>query len=100
MGAAIALVTRQSYLEELELRTPTLEEPWDAKEFQQALDAAKNSGKFDYALDLGMAWTGEWYPYAFSPFLQSFGGDIVNRSNYQTAEGALNGEEALAFGEW
>ena len=51
--AAIALVTRQSYLEELDLRTPTLEEPWDAKEFQQALDAAKSSGKFDYALDLG-----------------------------------------------
>ena len=98
--AAIALVTRQSYLEELGLRTPTLEKPWDAEEFQQALDAAKSSGKFDYALDLGMAWTGEWYPYAFSPFLQSFGGDIVNRSNYQTAEGVLNGEEALAFGDW
>ena len=47
-----------------------------------------------------MAWTGEWYPYAFSPFLQSFGGDIVDRSTYKTAEGALNGEAALAFGEW
>ncbi|WIV49726.1 extracellular solute-binding protein [Marivivens sp. LCG002] len=98
--AAVALVTRQSYLDEMGLRTPTLEQPWTGEEFQAALDAAKNSGKFDYALDLGMAWTGEWYPYAFSPFLQSFGGDIVDRSTYKTAEGALNGEAAVAFGNW
>jgi multiple sugar transport system substrate-binding protein len=98
--AAVAMVTRQSYLDELKLRTPTLAEPWTAEEFQGALDAAKASGKFEYALDLGMAWTGEWYPYAFSPFLQSFGGDIVDRSTYKTAEGALNGDAAMAFGAW
>lgn len=98
--AAIALTTRQSYLDELKLRTPTLDAPWTAEEFQAALDAAKNSGKFEYALDLGTAWTGEWYPYAFSPFLQSFGGDIVDRTTYKTAEGALNGEAAVAFGNW
>lgn len=98
--AAVALTTRQSYLDELGLRTPTLDAPWTKEEFQGALDAAKNSGKFEYALDLGMAWTGEWYPYAFSPFLQSFGGDIVDRTTYKTAEGALNGEAAVAFGNW
>ncbi|MBA4326142.1 MAG: sugar-binding protein [Rhodobacter sp.] len=98
--AAVALVTRQSYLDELGLRTPTLEQPWTKDEFMAALDAAKASGRFEYAFDPGMAWTGEWYPYAFSPFLQSFGGDIVDRSTYLTAEGALNGEAAMAFGEW
>lgn len=98
--AAVALVTRQSYLDELGLRTPTLEQPWTKDEFMAALDAAKASGKFEYAFDPGMAWTGEWYPYAFSPFLQSFGGDIVDRSTYKTAEGALNGDAAVAFGEW
>ncbi len=98
--AAVALVTRQSYLDELGLRTPTLAEPWTGEEFMAALDAAKASGKFEYAFDPGLAWTGEWYPYAFSPFLQSFGGDIVDRSTYKTAEGVLNGEAALAFGEW
>ncbi|MFN4202317.1 MAG: extracellular solute-binding protein [Tabrizicola sp.] len=98
--AAVALVTRQSYLDELGLRKPTLEQPWTKDEFMAALDAAKASGKFEYAFDPGMAWTGEWYPYAFSPFLQSFGGDIVDRSTYKTAEGALNGEAAMAFGEW
>lgn len=98
--AAVALVTRQSYLDELKLRTPTLAEPWTEAEFQGALDAAKASGKFEYALDLGMAWKGEWYPYAFSPFLQSFGGDIIDRATYKTAEGALNGEAAMKFGAW
>jgi multiple sugar transport system substrate-binding protein len=98
--AAIALVTRKSYLDELGLRVPTLDQPWTGEEFADALKKAKDSGKFKYALDLGMAWTGEWYPYAFSPLLQSFGGDIVDRSTYKTAEGALNGEAAIAWGKW
>jgi multiple sugar transport system substrate-binding protein len=98
--AAISLVTRQSTLDALGLRTPTLDQPWTGDEFNAALEAAKASGNYEYALDLGTAWTGEWYPYAFSPFLQSFGGDIMDRSTYTTAEGALNGEDAMAFGAW
>jgi multiple sugar transport system substrate-binding protein len=98
--AAVALVTRKSTLEELKLRTPTLDAPWTLDEFNGAMAAAKAAGKWEYALDLGMAWTGEWYPYAFSPFLQSFGGDLVARSTYQTAEGALNGDAAMKFGNW
>ncbi|MDG1116781.1 MAG: extracellular solute-binding protein [Flavimaricola sp.] len=98
--AAVALVTRQSTLDALGLRTPSLDNPWTGDEFMAALDAAKASGDFEFAFDPGMAWTGEWYPYAFSPFLQSFGGDIVDRSTYMTAEGALNGDAAMAFGEW
>lgn len=98
--AAISLVTRQSILDELGLRTPTLEQPWSKDEFMDALAKAKASGKFEYALDLGTAWTGEWYPYAFSPFLQSFGGDIIDRSTYKTAEGVLNGDKAVEFGTW
>ncbi|GAB3996687.1 hypothetical protein GCM10029992_17490 [Glycomyces albus] len=39
-------------------------------------------------------------PYAYSPFLQSFGGDLIDRSTYLTAEGALNGEAALEWGRW
>lgn len=98
--AAVAIYARQSTLDALGLRTPTLDNPWTGDEFMAALEAAKASGDFEFALDLGMAWTGEWYPYAFSPFLQSFGGDIVDRSTYLTADGVLNGEAAIAFGEW
>ncbi len=98
--AAKAMTTRKSTLEKYGIRIPTLDQPWTGNEFNAALDAIQASGDFEYALDLGMAWTGEWYPYAFSPFLQSFGGDIVDRSTYLTAEGVLNGDEAIAFGEW
>ncbi len=98
--AAVAMTTRRSTLEDNGIRVPTLDAPWSLEEFNGALATLKASGKFEYPLDLGMAWTGEWYPYAFSPLLQSFGGDIVDRSTYQTAEGVLNGDEAIAFGEW
>jgi multiple sugar transport system substrate-binding protein len=32
--------------------------------------------------------------------LQSFGGDLIDRNTFLTAEGALNGPEAVAWGEW
>lgn len=98
--AAVAMVTRRSTLEDNGIRIPSLEQPWTADEFNAALETLKATGKYDYPLDLGMAWTGEWYPYAFSPFLQSFGGDLIDRSTFLSAEGALNGPEAVAFGNW
>lgn len=98
--AAVAVFARRSVLEANGIRVPTLEKPWTFEEFDAALVTLQGTGEFDYAFDPGMVWTGEWYPYAFSPFLQSFGGDIVDRTTYLTAEGALNGPEALAFGEW
>lgn len=98
--AAVALYARQSTLDALGLRRPTLEEPWTGEEFMAALEAAKTSGNYDYALDLGMNDQGEWYPYAFLPFLWSHGGSLVDRDSYAGAEGALNGEAGLAFGEW
>ncbi|ROU03385.1 ABC transporter substrate-binding protein [Histidinibacterium lentulum] len=98
--AAVALYARESTLEALGLRRPTLEEPWTGEEFMAALDAAKASGDFEYPLDLGMNDQGEWYPYAFLPFLWSHGGSLVDRESYTSAEGALNGEAGIAFGQW
>ena len=97
---AVAIFARKSDLESFNIRIPTLDAPWTGQEFQQILDTYKSSGKFDFAFDPGMAWTGEWYPYAFSPFLQSFGGDLIDRTTFQTADGALNGDAALAWGTW
>ena len=98
--AAKAIFARRSVLEENNIRIPTLEEPWTLEEFDAALETLQATGDYEYALDVGMAWTGEWYPYAFSPLMQSFGGDIMDRSTFTTAEGAINGPEAIAFGEW
>ena len=98
--AAVAVFARRSVLEANNIRIPTLEEPWTLEEFDAALEAIDATGEFEFAFDPGMAWTGEWYPYAFSPFLQSFGGDMIDRETFLTAEGVLNGEAAVAFGEW
>jgi multiple sugar transport system substrate-binding protein len=98
--AALAIFARRSVLEGAGVRIPTIQEPWTREEFDAALAALKPDTRFAYPFDVGMAWTGEWYPYAFSPFLQSFGGDIIDRSSYQTAQGVLNGDAAIAFGEW
>lgn len=98
--AACSVYARKSVLDAYGIRVPTLDEPWTLDEFNDILATLKDSGDFEYAFDPGMAWTGEWYPYAFSPFLQSFGGDMIDRTDYQSAEGILNGAEAVAFGEW
>lgn len=98
--AAVALLARKSDLAAFGLRTPTLDKPWTGAEFDAAMKKYQDSKKFDFAFDPGMAWTGEWYPYGFSPFLQSFGGDLIDRSSYKTAEGKLNGPQALAWGKW
>ncbi|HEX9923504.1 MAG TPA: extracellular solute-binding protein, partial [Anaerolineae bacterium] len=78
--AAIAMYARRSVLEANGIRIPTLEEPWTLEEFDAALETLQATGDYEFAFDPGLAWTGEWYPYAFSPMLQSFGGDIIDRS--------------------
>jgi multiple sugar transport system substrate-binding protein len=98
--AAKAIYARRSVLEANGIRIPTLDAPWTFEEFDAALVTLQATGDYEYAFDVGMAWTGEWYPYAFSPFLQSFGGDLIDRSTHLTADGVLNGPEAVAFGNW
>ena len=98
--AAIAMYARKSVLEANDIRIPTLEEPWARDEFDGILEKLKATGDFEYAFDLGMNDRGEWYPYAFSPFLQSFGGDLVDRETYLTADGVLNGDAAIEWGNW
>jgi multiple sugar transport system substrate-binding protein len=98
--AALAMFARRSVLEEHGIRIPTLEEPWTGEEFDEILVTLKETGEYDYPLNIGMADKGEWYPYAFLPFLWSSGGSLVTRETYQTAEGALNGDAAIEWGEW
>ena len=52
-----------------------------------ALNKIKDCGDFDYPLDIATSFTGEWWPYAYSPFLQSFGGDLINRDRLQVRRG-------------
>ena len=70
----------------------------DGGRVRRGLAKLKASGEFDYPLDLGTGDTGEWWPYAYSPFLQSFGGDLIDRTDYKSADGALNGARGRRVG--
>ncbi len=98
--AALAVFARKSVLEKNDIRVPTLEKPWTGEEFTALLEKLKATGDFEYAIDLGMADKTEWYSYAFTPFLESFGGGLIDAKAYETAEGVLNGDAGIRFGEW
>ncbi len=98
--ATTVMFSRRSVLEGLGIRIPTVDEPWSLEEFDAALRTIKESRQFEYAIDWGPGDTGEWYTYAYSTLLQSFGADLINRDTYDTADGVLNGPKALAFTQW
>jgi multiple sugar transport system substrate-binding protein len=97
---ALTMYARKSVLDKYGIRVPTLDKPWTKSEFMDALAKLKASGKFSYPLELATGNTGEWWPYAYSPMLQSFGGDLIDRSDYKTAKGVLNGDKAVEWGKW
>lgn len=97
---ALTVYARKSVLQKNKIRIPTLAQPWTQAEFDAALKTLKASGQFDYALDVNPGYSGEWSAYAYSPLLQSFGGDLIDRKTHLSAEGALNGAKALAWGKW
>jgi len=97
---SLALFTRQSTLDKYGIRKATLDRPWTREEFDEILKKIKASGEFAYPFDLNTSWSGEWSSYGFGPLLQSFGADQINRDNYLEAEGVLNGEQAVAWGNW
>ncbi|MET4592241.1 extracellular solute-binding protein [Arthrobacter sp. 754] len=97
---ALAMMARASDLKAAGVRVATIEKPWTAAEFQDALTKLKALGKWEHPLDMGTAGTGEWLPYAYSPLLQSFGGDLINRDGFQSADGALNGDKAVEWAGW
>jgi multiple sugar transport system substrate-binding protein len=99
--AALAMFARRSALQAAGVRIATVAEPWTKEEFDQALADIEAAGEYEVAFDLGTGDTGtEWWTYGYSPFLQSFGGDLIDRETYRTAEGFINGEAAMAWGTW
>jgi multiple sugar transport system substrate-binding protein len=99
--AALALFARKSALDAAGLPVATIDKPWTAQQFDQGLAKLKSSGKYPILFDLGTGDpTPEWWTYGYSPFLQSFGGDLIDRNSFTTASGVLNGDKALAWANW
>ncbi|NDJ79316.1 MAG: sugar ABC transporter substrate-binding protein [Chloroflexi bacterium] len=95
--SGLGLWGNRAMLEEAGVRIPEgLEDTWTYDEFSAALDALAAVVPEDgYVIDLKMNYTGEWSAYAFAPWLMSFGGEVINRDGYDTADGYLNGPEAV-----
>lgn len=72
-----------------------VDDAWSLVEFEDALKKLKTAG-VAYPLDMKFNYgIGEWVTYGFSPILQSFGGDLLNRKDYQSAKGVLNGPQSV-----
>jgi multiple sugar transport system substrate-binding protein len=97
---ALTFFARKSVLNQYDIRIPTMDKPWTKAEFDSALAKLKKSGKFAYPLEMGTGGSGEWWPYAYSPQLESFGGDLIDRDGYKTASGTLDGKNSLAWATW
>jgi multiple sugar transport system substrate-binding protein len=95
--SGLAIWGNKAYLEKAGVRIPKgIDDAWDKAEFMDALEKLQALDEVEYAIDLKLNYgVGEWYTYGFSPIMQSFGGDLIDRSDYQSADGVLNGPEAV-----
>lgn len=95
--SGLAIWGNKSYLEEAGVRIPTgIDDAWSKEEFVDALEKLQALPEVEYAIDFKMSYgAGEWFSYGFSPLMQSFGGDLIDRSDYQSADGVLNSPESV-----
>ena len=83
----------KALLEQAGVRIPTtVEDAWTREEFADALAKLKALPGIEWPLDVKMNYgAGEWMTYGFSPFAQSNGGDIIDRTTW-VADGTINSE--------
>jgi len=94
--SGLALYARRSLLEKVDARIPTHpKQAWSVQEFEQILDRLAAGDDDGAVLDLKLNYPDEWFSYGFSPLLQSAGGDLVDRRDYQSAAGVLNGAASV-----
>ncbi|MCY4272872.1 MAG: extracellular solute-binding protein [bacterium] len=94
--SGMGIWAKRSVLESLGARIPeTSQDAWTAEEFDQLLRDLAASG-VDAPLDIKWWYgAGEWRPYGFAPIVQSAGGDVIDRSDFQSADGVLNSAAAV-----
>jgi multiple sugar transport system substrate-binding protein len=100
--SGLSIWANKAYLEGAGVRIPEgLDDAWTFDEFNEALAALQALDEVEYAIDFKMNYgAGEWFTYGFSPIVQGFGGDLIDRSDFQSADGVLNSEESVAALEW
>lgn len=94
--SGLGLYGRRSKLKQAGVRIPQgPADAWTAEEFNGVLQKLAENDDDGAVLDLKLNYSGEWFTYAFSPVLQSAGGDLIDRAQYLTAAGVLNGPQAV-----
>jgi multiple sugar transport system substrate-binding protein len=84
------------YLQAAGIRIATFEKPWSLAEFEEALEKLTALPEVEHAIDMKINYgRSEFFTYGFAPILQSFGGDLIDRSNYQKASGVLDGPRSV-----
>jgi len=100
--SGLALCGNKAILDEAGVRIPTsVDDAWTFEEFNDVLAKVKGVGGTEYSIDLKMNYgAGEWYSYAFTPIVWGNGGDLIDRTTYQTADGFINGEKTVEAVAW
>jgi multiple sugar transport system substrate-binding protein len=94
--SGLGLYARRSMLTEIGARIPQgPDSAWSVTEFNAILQRLREFDADGKVLDLKLNYSGEWFSYGFSPVLQSAGGDLIDRTDYQSADGLLNGTAAV-----
>ena len=95
--SGLAIWGNKAYLDAAGVRIPTgIDDAWSLDEFTDALEKLQALDEVDYAIDFKMNYgAGEWFTYGFSPIIQSWGGDLIDRSDYMSADGVLNSPESV-----
>jgi len=94
--SGLGLYARRSVLQRLGARIPRHPgEAWTLAEFERLLAALVAKDTDGAVLDLKLNYPDEWFSYAFGPVLRSAGGDLIDRKNYRSAAGVLNGPAAV-----
>lgn len=90
--STVILWGNRSMLQEAGVRVPaSVEEAWSREEFRDALEKLSRLEGVRWPLDMKLNYGGEWMTYGFAPFVQSAGGDLINRETW-IADGTINSE--------
>ena len=85
--SGLGLYADRARLDRAGIRIPTLAQPWTLAEFTGIFERLAADDPDGQVMDLKLNYAGEWYTYAFSPMIQSAGGDLIDREGEGRAAG-------------
>jgi len=95
--SGLGIYARASALSAKGIRIPKgPEDAWSVDEFSGVLSSLAKDDPDGMVLDLKLNYQGEWFTYAFSPFIQSAGADLIDRDSSMKARGFLDSPLAIS----